>query len=154
MKRARCILYLLLPFMVGMISAAISSERMTAYESMMKPAFSPPAWVFPVAWTILYLMMGLASCLILAAKTDQGSKMIALLLYFIQLAMNFFWPIIFFCWEMYLWAFLWLIIMWGIVLSCVLRFFRIRRIAGYLMVPYVMWLTFAAYLNMGVLLLN
>lgn len=140
---------MLLPLAIGMISAALSSGGMASYANMNKPPLSPPAWVFPAAWTILYLMMGLASYYVITSETAWNSKKMALILYAIQLGMNFFWSILFFNLNMYLAAFFWLLIMWSIVFVCIFRFFGINRLAGVLMVPYICWLTFAAYLNMG-----
>lgn len=144
----------LIPLLVGGISSALSSEGMAMYGTMAKPPLSPPAWVFPVAWTILYLMMGLASCMILTSDAGGRGKTVALTLYAVQLAMNFMWSIFFFKWDMYLVAFIWLMVLWLVVIACAFRFFGIRRIAAYLMVPYIIWLTFAAYLNLGAYILR
>ena len=145
---------MLLPLLVGGISAALSAKGMAGYGEMAKPPLSPPAWLFPVAWTILYLMMGLASYLVVTADADSGLKTIALIFYVIQLGMNFMWSIVFFNWKMYLAAFIWLIIMWGIVIFCAFRFYGISKLAGYMMIPYILWLTFAAYLNIGAYVLS
>lgn len=148
------IVALFIPLMVGGVSAVLSAKGMAAYGNLNKPPLSPPAWVFPVAWTILYLMMGLASYYILVSESDNGSKAMALLLYSVQLVMNFMWSIIFFNWGAYMFAFLWLIVMWGIVIFCATRFWGINRLAACLLIPYILWLTFAAYLNMGAYILN
>lgn len=154
MKKYRFFLTLFIPPIIGMISAAISARGMAAYGNMEKPPLSPPAWVFSVAWTILYLMMGLASYFVLVSEASQKIKNTSFLLYGIQLVMNFFWSIIFFRWEMYLGAFIWLILMWILVIICAIRFYRSSKVAGYLLIPYVMWLTFAAYLNLGAVILS
>lgn len=148
------IMALLVPLLIGGISAALSSRGMELYANMEKPPLSPPAWVFSVAWTILYLLMGLASYYILISETDNRSKAMSLIIYGLQLIMNFMWSIVFFNMEAYLAAFVWLIIMWIIVIICAFRFFAINRVAAYLMIPYILWLTFAAYLNMGAYILN
>lgn len=154
MKKYRFYLALFTPLIIGMISAAISARGMVAYGNMEKPPLSPPAWLFSVAWTILYLMMGLASYFVLASETDQKIKYSSLLLYGIQLVMNFFWSIIFFKWEMYFGAFIWLILMLILVIICAIKFHRARKVAGYLLIPYVIWLTFAAYLNLGTVIIS
>lgn len=157
MKKIRVsslIIALLLPVIVGMISSALASKGMDAYSTMDKPPLSPPAWVFPVAWTILYLMMGLASYYVAVAEVNLRDQLLALMFYVLQLAMNFMWSIIFFNWEQYLFAFIWLAIMWGIVVLCVIRFYSISKVASLLMVPYVAWLTFAGYLNWGSYMLS
>lgn len=145
---------LFIPLVIGGISAALSSQGMATYGSMSKPPLSPPAWVFSVAWTILYIMMGLASYFIIVSEADNRDKAMALIIYGIQLAMNFMWSIMFFNWGYYLFAFMWLMIMWCIVILCAVRFYSINRGATYLFIPYIMWLTFAAYLNMGAYILS
>ncbi|MBQ0028599.1 MAG: tryptophan-rich sensory protein [Lachnospiraceae bacterium] len=145
---------LFIPLVIGGISAALSSQGMATYGSMSKPPLSPPAWVFSVAWTILYIMMGLASYFIIVSEADNRDKAMALIIYGIQLAMNFMWSIMFFNWGYYLFAFMWLMIMWCIVILCAVRFYSINRVATYLFIPYIMWLTFAAYLNMGAYILS
>lgn len=148
------IVALFAPLAVGGISAALSAKGMTTYGSMSKPPLAPPAWLFPIAWTILYLMMGLASYFIFVAESSFRSKGMALIIYGVQLFMNFMWSIVFFNWGYYLFAFVWLIIMWGLVIFCAILFLKINHTAAYLMIPYILWLTFAAYLNMGAYILN
>ncbi|MDO4976865.1 MAG: TspO/MBR family protein [Eubacteriales bacterium] len=143
---------IILPLIIGMISAFLSSRGMSMYETMDKPPLSPPAWVFSAAWTILYLMMGLASYFIIISESYD--KHLAFDLYILQLAMNFCWSLIFFNWKMYMLACLWLIFMWVIVFICTYKFFLIDKRSGLLMVPYILWLTFALYLNMGAYLLS
>lgn len=157
MKKSRkCIFIfsLILPLMIGIISSALSFQGMKVYESMNKPPLSPPAWVFPVAWSILYLMMGIASYFVVIAEAESKNKKIALILYAVQLAINFCWSILFFRWNMKLLAFVWLIILLCIVIICVVCFLKIRKLAAYFLIPYSVWLTFAAYLNLGAYLLN
>lgn len=148
------IIALLIPLIVGGASAALSAKGMAIYGTMNKPPLSPPAWVFSVAWTILYFAMGFASYFIFVAEVDTRSKSIALVMYVVQLIMNFMWSIVFFNWGMYLAAFVWLMVMWCIVILCTLRAYCINRLAGYLLIPYIVWLTFAAYLNYGAYILN
>lgn len=148
------IIALIIPLAVGGISAALTYKGMAEYGSMNKPPLSPPAWIFPVVWTIMYLLMGLASYLIFVSESNYHSKTFALLVYAVQLAMNFMWSILFFNLGYYLFAFIWLFIMWGIVIVCAILFRGFSRVAAVLMIPYILWLTFAAYLNLGTYLLN
>lgn len=148
------ILCLAIPVLTGVLSATITSSGMKAYASMNKPPLSPPAIVFPIAWTILYLMMGLALYLIVITPSDKNLKGTAVLLFTIQLIMNFMWSIIFFKWGQYLAAFIWLIIMLCILIICAFRFYDINRSSAYLLIPYIVWLIFASYLNMGSFILN
>lgn len=148
------VLSILVPLLVGAASAALSAKGMASYATMSKPPLSPPAWVFSVAWTILYIMMGLASYFVLVSKVDTRSKVMAMAVYVVQLAMNFMWSIIFFDAQRYTVAFVWLMIMWCVVILCMAKFYRIDRLAGFMMIPYVLWLTFAAYLNLGAAILS
>ena len=127
---------------------------MEMFENVNKPPLSPPAWLFPVVWTILYTLMGISSYWILTsgAKEDQIYK--AMSLYWYQLAVNFLWPTFFFNFQWYLFSFLWLVLLWVLVLAMILRFWRIDRRAALLNIPYILWLTFAGYLNLGVWWLN
>ena len=145
----KMVISLAIPLIVGGISAALSSEGMASYGNMNKPPLSPPAGTFPIAWTILYILMGFASYLIIMSEADPGIKMGAIIVYAIQLFMNFMWSIIFFNRGEYLIAFIWLLILLFVVILCAYWFFGIRRLAGYLLIPYILWLTFAAYLNFG-----
>lgn len=143
------IIALLFPLLVGMISAALTSKSMAIYGNMTKPPLAPPAWVFPVAWTILYLMMGLSSYYLFLAPIDKEWRTKVLTMYVIQLVMNFLWSIIFFSLGLYLFAFIWLLVMWCIVIILTFNAFFIDKTAARLLVPYILWLTFAAYLNLG-----
>lgn len=146
---------LVIPLLIGGISAAISSQGMALYGDLETPPLSPPAWVFSVAWTILYLMMGLASYFIIVAEVEnRQGKAMAVLFYAIQLVVNFMWSLIFFRWSFYLFAFIWLLLLWGLVIYCIYLFYPISRTAAYLLIPYILWLTFAAYLNMGAFILS
>lgn len=142
---------LLIPLAVGGASAFLTKDSMQIFESINKPHFSPPGWLFPVAWTILYLLMGLASYLVIASNGLDAPGLPA---YGLQLIFNFFWPIFFFNRQMYLFSFIWLVIMWLIILTAAIQFYRHTKAAGYLLVPYLLWVAFAGYLNFGVYLLN
>lgn len=148
------IISLALPVVTGLISAALTSKTMEKYAFMSKPPLSPPAPVFPIAWTILYIMMGISLYLVLVTRSNNGLKGMAVLLFILQLAMNFSWSIIFFNLEMYLFAFIWLIGMMIVVIVCAFKFADINKAAAYLLIPYILWLIFASYLNMGAYLLN
>lgn len=152
-KIVTLIFALFIPLCVGGVSAYLTRNGMATYGTMNKPPLSPPAWVFSVAWTILYLMMGLASYYVIVEE-NANDKGMAIILYIAQLAMNFMWSIVFFNWGWYLFAFIWLMIMWLIVIVCAIRFYGINRLAGCLLIPYILWLTFAAYLNLGAYIIN
>lgn len=143
-----------IPLAVGGLSAFITKDAMSAFELLRKPPLSPPAWLFPVAWTILYILMGIASYFVWNKKVSPARKERALSFYAIQLAANFLWSIIFFSLEMYLAAFLWLVMLFLLVLVTGVLFYYIDKNAGRLMIPYVLWCGFALYLNLGVWILN
>lgn len=150
-KLAICIA---IPLIVGGVSALISGGGMRAFNELNKPPLSPPGWLFPVVWTLLYVLMGIASYLVLVSGEDEAKVTSALKTYGLQLAFNFFWSIIFFNLESYLFAFIWLVALWILILLTMIKFFRIREAAGYLLLPYLAWVTFAGYLNLGIYLLN
>lgn len=142
-----------LPLAVGGASALISMDAMQNFSSLNQPPLSPPAWLFPLAWSILYVLMGIAAYLVLVSDKPARAKT-ALTVYGVQLFFNFFWSIIFFNFEAYLFAFIWLIILWLLIIVNTVLFFGINKTAGFLMIPYILWVTFAAYLNLAIYLIN
>lgn len=149
----RLLICLAIPLAVGGL-AALLSGGMSDYGAMAKPPLSPPGWVFPVAWSVLYLVMGYASYRILESGAAEEEIKKALILYGLQLAANFIWPLLFFGGGWFLLSFFWLILLWVLVIYTILLFYRISKPAAWLMVPYLVWLTYAAYLNLGIVLLN
>lgn len=145
---------LAVPLLVGLVSGFLTRNAVTIFnETVNKPFFMPPGWLFPVVWTILYTIMGISTYLINTTKTDKNKKL-AYILYFTQLAFNFIWPFIFFNLEMYLFAFIWIIILWILIIATTLEFYKINKAAAFLMIPYIIWVTFASVLNFSIYLLN
>ena len=142
-----------IPMAVGGL-AALLSGGMGSYKVMAQPPLSPPGWVFPVVWTILYLLMGEASYRVLTADADMVLIRSALKIYAVQLALNFLWPLVFFGAQLYLLAFFILIALWVAIFITLRRFSALDETAGNLLLPYLLWVTFAGYLNFGVFLLN
>ncbi len=142
---------LAIPLAVGSLSSLLTRNTMVAFESISKPVLAPPGWLFPVVWTILYILMGIASYLVLTSGKPNAA---ALTKYAIQLLFNFFWPIIFFNLDLYLFAFIWLILLWLLILKTAIEFHQISKLAGYLLIPYLIWVIFAGYLNLSIYLLN
>ena len=151
-KVGKIILAILIPLLVGGISALITMNQMELFETVAKPPLAPPRWLFPVAWTILYILMGIASYLLYIADTQEGRE--ALVLYGVQLFFNFFWSIIFFNLEAYWFALIWLFIMWIIILLLLIKSRKVDERAFWLLLPYFIWTTFAFYLNFGIAVLN
>ena len=148
------LLALALPLAVGGFSAFLTRDGMRAFASLRQPPLSPPAWLFPVVWTLLYLSMGLAAYLVWVSGVSDRRRDRALTVYGLSLAANFLWPILFFTVQAWLAAFLLLLLLWALVGIAALLFGAITPRAGKLLLPYLAWLTFAAYLNLGVWLLN
>ena len=149
----KLILFAALPLAVGAISGWLSGGMKT-YAELNKPPLSPPGWVFPVVWAILYGMMGIASWLVAESDAGAEEKSRAMRGYLLQLAVNFFWPILFFRFELYLPAFLWLLLLWILIFVTGSQFSKISDTAGKLMIPYLLWVTFAGYLNLAFYVLN
>ena len=148
------VFWILLTEAAGALSGLLAREGIRLYaETAAKPPLTPPAWVFPVAWILLYALMGAAAARIsLLPRGMQRSRSLAL--YLLQLGVNFFWSIIFFSWKLYGGALLWLAGLWLLTLWLLLRLRRQDPVGAKLLIPYQFWLTFALYLNLGVFLLN
>ena len=144
---------LAIPLAIGGLGALLGGG-MDNYADLRQPPLSPPGWVFPIVWSILYLLMGYASYRIYTSEAEQEDKRKALAFYAIQLALNFLWPVIFFGLQWYWAAFVLLIALWVMIYLCMYRFALIDETAENLLIPYLLWVTFAGYLNLGVALLN
>lgn len=143
-----------IPLVVGGIAAFLTRDSMGIFEALNKPPLAPSGIVFPMVWTILYVLMGISSYLIWQSGADDEDIASAQRIYYFQLALNFLWPILFFYFEWYLVAFVELIALWVAVATMIKSFADISKTAAYLNIPYLIWLTFAAYLNLGVWWLN
>lgn len=147
-------LCIVLPLIIGGISGFLTQNSAETFAILNKPPLSPPGWVFPVVWTLLYMLMGVASYLILSSGRDKQEINTALTIYGLQLFFNFFWSIIFFSFNQYLIAFIWLIVLWILIILTILKFEKVSSTAAYLLVPYIIWVSFAGYLNLAIYLLN
>ena len=139
---------------VGALSGWLTREGTQLFsETVAKPPLTPPSLVFPIVWGILYALMGIGAARVsLTEPSEDRSR--GLNLFVAQLIVNFFWSLIFFNAQAYGFAFFWLLLLWGLVLWMTLTFRKMDPIAAWLQVPYLLWLTFAAYLNFGVWRLN
>lgn len=134
----------------GILSALLTGGGMRQYADLYKPPLAPPGWLFPIVWTILYILMGVASWRI---YESQGSdRRLALSLYGNQLLLNMVWPLLFFELKVYFFAFAWLLLLWLLIYLTIRQFLPIDRRAGLLLVPYLVWVTFAGYLNLAIAL--
>ena len=148
------IFFVAIPLLVGGVASLISRESMAMFDRLTKPPLAPPGWLFPLVWTILYTFMGLASYLVFTSQKDQNEIKLALQIYTLQLAFNFFWTILFFNFELYFFAFFWLLALLALLILTTILFYKVSKPAAYLMIPYIIWVTLAAYLNLGIALLN
>lgn len=148
MKRNLLLVSLLISLGTGVIAGFLTFGSMAQYQEMYHPPLAPPGWVFPVVWLFLYTLLGIASYRIYL----KNPKAEALKLYLIQLAVNFFWPVFFFNLGWQLFAAVWLLVLWYLVFVMIKEFARIDEGAARLMIPYLVWLTFAAYLNIVIAL--
>lgn len=139
---------------VGALSGLLSRNGTKLYqETVIQPPLSPPGILFPIVWTILYALMGIGVARVyMQEKSAYRSR--ALNLYVAQLIVNFFWSLIFFNAQAYGFAFFWLLLLWALVLWMILAFRKVDPVAAFLQIPYLIWITFAAYLNLGVWYLN
>lgn len=136
----------------GAMIGFLTQQESSFYEGLAKPAFAPPGWLFPVAWALLYAAMATAMWFVLRANGQD--RFILLGLYIAQLAVNLMWPVLFFLQQTLGLAFFWLLLLWMLAAIMLYQFFRESRIAGSLLIPYQLWLTFAAVLNFTLARLN
>ena len=146
------IISIAIPLAVGGLSALLTMGSMAQFEQIAKPPLSPPGFLFPIVWTILYTLMGIASYIVYRSKSPY--KLYALIFYVAQLAVNFIWSPVFFNLTAYLLAFFCILVLLALVIITTVMFYRIDKTAGILMIPYCIWVAFATYLNFGVYLLN
>ena len=154
MKKRDFIIAAAIPIFVGVLAALLTKDGMMAFDQMKQPPLTPPAWVFPVVWTILYAFMGIASYLVTVSGKDSLAVDEALLFYGLQLIFNFLWTLVFFGFSKYFPAFWVLTALWLLIFHTIRLFGPISKRAAYLMVPYLIWVTFAGYMNLGVWWLN
>ncbi len=148
------ILSLLISVGVGLLSGFLTKDSMEIFNNLTKPQLSPPGFVFPIVWPILFILMGVSAYLIWVSHAPKRQKRTAFAVYGAQLALNFFWSIIFFNLNAYLFAFIWVLLLWVMIIAMIYSFSKISKTAAYLQIPYLLWVTFAAYLNLSIYLLN
>lgn len=141
-------LYILIPLGLGFITSLLIKTDL--YNEIIKPEFSPPKIVFPIVWTILYILLGLSNYLINKDKKEEVKNLI----YYIGLAINLIWPFIFFNAKEYLLALIWLVLLIFFVILMIIEYFKKNELAAYIQIPYILWLIFAFYLNYNVFILN
>lgn len=139
---------------VGAAAGLLTREDVKLYEATVrKPPLSPPGWVFPVVWSLLYAMMGAGAARISLTEPSAARRR-CLRLYLVQLGVNFVWPFLFFSFQAFPLAFFWLVLLWALIVWMTLSFRELDRPASNLQIPYLIWVFFAGYLNFGVWMLN
>lgn len=148
------IIFALVSLAAGGLSAILIHNNADAYYALKKPSLSPPGWVFPIVWTGIYILMSAGAGLVLSAPRKANRKPLAIGFYAVQLAANFLWSVLFFKLELYKTAFVWLIFLLFLVIVMTVSFGRVSKWAWVLQLPYIVWLIFAAYLNLSISILN
>lgn len=146
------IISILIALAVGGISSWLTRGNMDIYDSILTPPLSPPMWLFPIVWGILYILMGISSAAVFKSPDERRNG--ALRIYALQLAVNFVWPLIFFNMRAFGFAAIWLALLIALVFLMTAMFAKINLKAAYLQIPYILWLLFALYLTIGVYVLN
>lgn len=137
---------------IGGFSAFLTKNSMPLYSAINRPKFSPPPEFFPVVWAVLFVLMGIAAAIVWCSNGRKLDS--ALLFYGTQLVFNFCWSIIFFNFREYFAAFVWLIILLVLIILTTIKFYKINKLSGFLLIPYIIWVSFAGYLNFMIWILN
>lgn len=147
------IISILIALGAGFIGSVLGDSK-AGYETLNQPSFAPPGIVFPIVWTILYILMGISAYLVYTAKAPKQQKHTALLFYAIQLVLNSVWTYIFFEKQWLLFGSFWIVLILIFVLITAGLFYKIKPISAYLLIPYILWLLFAAVLAYSIYLIN
>jgi tryptophan-rich sensory protein len=140
---------------VGALSAFFTRNNMNLYEEIITPPLSPPSILFPIVWTVLYILMGISAAMIYTDTfSSPREKRSALYTYALSLIVNFFWSIIFFNMRAFLFAFLWLLLLLFLIVRTIMKYYKINSTAAYLQIPYLVWVSFAGYLTAAIWILN
>lgn len=148
-KHKKLIIFILIPLVVGFASNLLGGST-DIYEKINTPAFAPPGFLFPIVWTILYILMGISSYMI---SKEENSKT-ALTVYFVQLGVNALWSLFFFRLNYFLFSALWLVLLLCLIIYMIYEFSKLNKTAAYLQIPYALWVTFALVLNSAIYILN
>ena len=149
------IISVLIALFVGGLSAFVTKDSMDIYSQIKTPPLSPPGFIFPIVWGILFFLMGISSALVYTKRNiNPPAASLGLKVYAISLIVNFFWSIIFFNFRAYLFSFIWLLLLWVLIILTISYYKKVCSLSAYLQIPYFLWVTFAAYLNLGIFILN
>ena len=140
------------PLLVGGLSAALTMSATETFSLLNRPPFSPPAGLFPLVWTVLYILMGIAAARIYLSASEKKER--ALFVFGVQLLFNFFWSIFFFNFRIFTFSAVWLALMCALIIYLMILAFQIDKVAAFLLIPYILWCLFALYLNIAIAILN
>ncbi len=147
------IFFIILCETVGLISGLLSMMGMRNFDDVMQSGLTPPGIVFPIVWFVLYALMGIGAARIRLAE-ESLEQVKALLIFSLQLAVNFFWSIIFFDLQAFQFAFWWLLILWVLIILMITAYHKVDKLAAYIQIPYLLWVTFAGYLTYMTWMMN
>ena len=149
------VISILIPLAVGGLAAFLTRDSMDIYAEIVKPPLAPPGILFPIVWTLLYILMGVSAAMIYTDKNSEyKERTSAIATYASSLVVNFAWSIIFFNLRAFLFSFIWLLFLFYLIIKTVISYKKINPTAAYLQIPYALWVAFAGYLNFGIWLLN
>ena len=149
------IISILIALIVGGLSALLTMNNMDLFDIIKKPPLTPPAIVFPIVWTILYILMGISAAMIYETRHLESEKVrSALTTYASSLVVNFAWSIIFFNWQAFWIAFLWILLLEALVIITIIKYSKIDKTAAYLQIPYAVWVALATYLCTAIAIIN
>ena len=155
MRKKSYILFIAVSLAVGGLSALLTRGNMDLYSQITRPPLSPPSILFPIVWTILYILMGIGAAMVWNDRSrDPKAAQSAIRIFAVQLGVNFLWSLIFFNLRAFLFSFFWLLLLWMLIVLMISRFSLISTAAGKLQLPYLFWVTFAGYLNLAIYFLN
>ena len=153
MKKAKTFIFsILLSLTVGGLSALATASNMNIYDEITPPPLAPPGWLFPVVWTVLFILMGISAARIFTSKSHKKDD--ALFVYAVSLALNFSWSIFFFNMQSFIVSFVILVALWLSIIITMIKYHKINQLAAWLQLPYLLWVTFAGYLNLAIIFLN
>ncbi len=149
------LLFCALSLGVGLLSVLLTRENMTLYDEVVNPPLTPPGWLFPIAWGLLYVLMGVGAARVYEKRTDDPPAAKDAFAFFgMNLFVNFAWSIIFFNYRAFWFAFVWLLFLLAVIIRMTVAFAKLDKVAAYLQIPYILWVTFAGYLTAGIAVLN
>lgn len=150
MKLSQKLLYILTPLIGGSIVGLIINKSID-YNYLVNPPLSPPSYLFPIVWSILYLLIGTSYYIY---RKNNNDDPLTIRLYYIQLILNYLWSIIFFTLKLRTLAVIWIIVLAITIIYLMIRFYKEEKTSFYLLIPYILWVLFATYLNIGIIVLN